>query len=158
MVPTHAVSEEPISTHCTVLLGMVLFDVLKLAQQSVKLWAPDILALDATNKKAKTNLMSNSNLNPRILKDRYFFIPIQATLIFSKWLMIVFFFLPLYPNLIGGELSMGKTITYTAVVKEMDSIQDLTALEQTLIRKAIDAAKKAYAPYSRFNVGASVLL
>ena len=58
----------------------------------------------------------------------------------------------------GGELSMGKTITYTAVVKEMDSIQDLTAQEQSLISKAIDAAKTAYAPYSRFNVGASVLL
>ena len=40
----------------------------------------------------------------------------------------------------------------------MDSMQDLPTLEQTLLKKAIEAAKTAYAPYSSFNVGASILL
>jgi len=40
-------------------------------------------------------------------------------------------------------------------------IEDLTKLnddEQLLVNTAIDAAKQAYSPYSKFNVGAAVLL
>lgn len=41
---------------------------------------------------------------------------------------------------------------------EYDSTDDFTKSEQILIEKAKEAAKKAYAPYSKFNVGACVLL
>ena len=39
-----------------------------------------------------------------------------------------------------------------------DSVNDLNAEEQRLAEAAISAAKNAYAPYSKFKVGAAVLL
>lgn len=39
-----------------------------------------------------------------------------------------------------------------------NSIDELDSVRQKLIKKAIAAGKKAYAPYSNFRVGASVLL
>ncbi|NPA45422.1 MAG: cytidine deaminase [Chlorobi bacterium] len=46
-----------------------------------------------------------------------------------------------------------KTTTY-----EYDSLQELNESEQILIKKSKEAVKNAYAPYSKFNVGAAVLL
>ena len=42
--------------------------------------------------------------------------------------------------------------------KEYNNIEDLPQMEQSLLKKAISATKGAYAPYSRFRVGAAVLL
>ncbi|MGB9840495.1 cytidine deaminase [Thermovenabulum sp.] len=39
----------------------------------------------------------------------------------------------------------------------MFSIQDLTIKERDLISKALEAKDKAYAPYSKFKVGAAIL-
>ncbi|MBI9067518.1 MAG: cytidine deaminase [Salinivirgaceae bacterium] len=47
---------------------------------------------------------------------------------------------------------------YKTIVTEYSSETELSNQEQTLISKAKEAAKKAYAPYSKFNVGACVLL
>jgi len=41
---------------------------------------------------------------------------------------------------------------------EYNSIQELNEDEQVLINKSKEAVKNAYAPYSKFNVGAAVLL
>jgi len=41
---------------------------------------------------------------------------------------------------------------------EYNSIEELGAEDQRLIEEAKEAAKKAYAPYSKFKVGAAVLL
>lgn len=41
---------------------------------------------------------------------------------------------------------------------EYNNIEELPQMEQTLLKKAISATKGAYAPYSRFRVGAAVLL
>lgn len=42
--------------------------------------------------------------------------------------------------------------------KEYSNIEELPAEERELLQKAIDATKGAYAPYSKFRVGAAVLL
>lgn len=42
--------------------------------------------------------------------------------------------------------------------KEYSNIEELPVKERELLQKAIDATKGAYAPYSRFLVGAAVLL
>ena len=41
---------------------------------------------------------------------------------------------------------------------EVNSMDELQPTQKNLVLKAIEAAKDAYAPYSNFNVGASVLL
>jgi len=41
---------------------------------------------------------------------------------------------------------------------EVEDISKLDENEQSLVNAAIEAAKNAYAPYSKFNVGAAVLL
>lgn len=43
-------------------------------------------------------------------------------------------------------------------VQTTSDIKELNQDEQTLIRQAQDAAQRAYAPYSKFNVGACLLL
>jgi len=42
--------------------------------------------------------------------------------------------------------------------KIFDSTSELSNLENKLLQKAIDAREMAYAPYSKFSVGASVLM
>lgn len=39
-----------------------------------------------------------------------------------------------------------------------DALSELPSNDQFLLKKAIEARKKAYAPYSKFNVGAAILL
>ena len=46
----------------------------------------------------------------------------------------------------------------TLVFEEFSSLDDLNREQQELARAAIEARNKAYAPYSRFNVGAAVAL
>lgn len=51
-----------------------------------------------------------------------------------------------------------KEITITSKINVFESIQELPQIEQNLMKKAIEIRKKAYAPYSKFRVGAAILL
>ena len=51
-----------------------------------------------------------------------------------------------------------RKVEITTTTYEYDSINELNEDEQLLINKSKDAVKNAYAPYSKFNVGAAVLL
>ena len=42
--------------------------------------------------------------------------------------------------------------------QEFDSWKELREVEQTLVQKAYEVCEKAYAPYSKFHVGAAVLM
>jgi len=53
---------------------------------------------------------------------------------------------------------MLKTKNITFNYKEFDSAEELNPADRELLSSAIEAAKNAYAPYSGFKVGASVLL
>lgn len=53
---------------------------------------------------------------------------------------------------------MIHTKEFSIEFKEIDSLNELTKVDQELIYAAIEAAKTAYAPYSKFNVGSAVLL
>ena len=44
------------------------------------------------------------------------------------------------------------------VYKEYNDLAEMTDEERMLVGKAIEAGRKAYAPYSRFQVGAAILL
>lgn len=50
-----------------------------------------------------------------------------------------------------------KQRAYTIRIAEYNSLKDLPARSE-LVEKAKEAAKKAYAPYSKYQVGAAVLL
>jgi len=51
-----------------------------------------------------------------------------------------------------------KKVEIKTVISEYDSLDELSNEDQNLIQKANQSALKAYAPYSKFNVGAAVLL
>lgn len=51
-----------------------------------------------------------------------------------------------------------KEIKITTTVKIFSSINQLSLEDNMLMKNAIEARKKAYAPYSKFNVGAALLL
>jgi len=51
-----------------------------------------------------------------------------------------------------------KTRAYTIRISEYDRLEDLPEEPAALVRKAIEAAGKAYAPYSEYYVGACLLL
>ncbi|MDQ3190903.1 MAG: cytidine deaminase [Bacteroidota bacterium] len=53
---------------------------------------------------------------------------------------------------------MSKKIRINIILDEFDTVSELNQQEQLLLEKASEAARNAYAPYSGFNVGASVLL
>lgn len=48
--------------------------------------------------------------------------------------------------------------TYTINYKLLDNYSELSESDQALVMQAYDVAKNAYAPYSKFHVGAAVLL
>lgn len=51
-----------------------------------------------------------------------------------------------------------KEIKLTTTFFEYNSIEELTEADQKLMQAAIAIRKKAYAPYSKFRVGAAILL
>lgn len=51
-----------------------------------------------------------------------------------------------------------KDIIITTQINVFEKIQELPADVQNLMNKAIEVRKKAYAPYSKFKVGAAILL
>ncbi|CAL2060743.1 cytidine deaminase [Tenacibaculum sp. 190524A05c] len=51
-----------------------------------------------------------------------------------------------------------KEIDFSLKAKMFDSVSELSQDEQNLMDKAIEARNNAYAPYSKFQVGASILL
>lgn len=61
------------------------------------------------------------------------------------------FFLSLTPFILNKK-------THSTAYFQFDSIKDLDADESHLMSLAIQSRKKAYAPYSKFMVGAAVLL
>lgn len=51
-----------------------------------------------------------------------------------------------------------KKINVTTSAIMFDDLSELSSNDQLLMNKAIEARKKAYAPYSKFNVGVALLL
>jgi cytidine deaminase len=51
-----------------------------------------------------------------------------------------------------------KRVDIVTTVLEYDSIDEFTEVEKELIYKSKEVVKNAYAPYSKFHVGAAVLL
>ena len=51
-----------------------------------------------------------------------------------------------------------KVVNLQIQIEEYDQISDLNAVDRLLLEKAWKACDSAYAPYSKFNVGAAVLL
>jgi cytidine deaminase len=51
-----------------------------------------------------------------------------------------------------------KEIIITSKINVFESIQELPQMEQDLMQKAVEVRKNAYAPYSKFKVGAAILL
>ena len=51
-----------------------------------------------------------------------------------------------------------KKVRLAINYEEYSSIEEMDPKDQALVREAIEAQKGSYAPYSRFNVGAAVLL
>lgn len=51
-----------------------------------------------------------------------------------------------------------KVVNLQIKIEEYETIEDLSKEDQDLLQKAWEACDTAYAPYSKFNVGAAVLL
>ena len=51
-----------------------------------------------------------------------------------------------------------KTVNLDINFTEYSSIEEMSPVDQALVREAIEAQKGSYAPYSNFNVGAALLL
>jgi cytidine deaminase len=53
---------------------------------------------------------------------------------------------------------MTEKIIVQSVFEKIDSFQHLNESDKTLLQAALDALEKAYAPYSKFKVGAAILM
>lgn len=53
---------------------------------------------------------------------------------------------------------MKKQVQFTSTFTEVSSFEDLTSRQKTLVKKAREVNKNAYAPYSGFLVSAAILL
>ena len=53
---------------------------------------------------------------------------------------------------------MVRTKEFSIKFNEIDSLNELNKVDQELIYAAVEVAKTAYTPYSKFNVGSAVLL
>jgi cytidine deaminase len=51
-----------------------------------------------------------------------------------------------------------KEIQIQTVVRSYENVDELPEVDQALLKKAVEARNRAYAPYSHFYVGAAVLL
>lgn len=51
-----------------------------------------------------------------------------------------------------------KEIDFSSRANMYNNVSQLSTEEQSLMQQAVEARKKAYAPYSKFNVGAAILL
>lgn len=51
-----------------------------------------------------------------------------------------------------------KEISVSSKLRVFDSFEELPLVDQKLMLKAVEARKKAYAPYSKFKVGAAIEL
>jgi len=51
-----------------------------------------------------------------------------------------------------------KTVRLDINYEEYSSLEEMDPKDQALVKEAIEAQKGSYAPYSKFNVGAAVLL
>ena len=51
-----------------------------------------------------------------------------------------------------------KTVNLDINFTEYSSIEEMSPVDQALVREAMEAQKGSYAPYSNFNVGAALLL
>lgn len=51
-----------------------------------------------------------------------------------------------------------KDVTFTSTISSFDSVEELPKDIQNLMARAIEIRKDAYAPYSKFRVGAAILL
>jgi len=51
-----------------------------------------------------------------------------------------------------------KTIEIKSIINEYSSLEELSEVSKNLCNSALEAAKTAYAPYSKFQVGAAIML
>ena len=91
------------------------------------------------DKRISNSFRKNSNVfrhykNGHVQKKHYFYLPLKQSNPFMK----------------EKEIRL--------VFNEYNSLSEMEDNERILIEKAIEAGRKAYAPYSRFQVGAALLL
>jgi cytidine deaminase len=51
-----------------------------------------------------------------------------------------------------------RKVEMKIIVHQYDSLDELEISDRKLVEQAVDSAKKAYAPYSKFRVGAALML
>ena len=61
-------------------------------------------------------------------------------------------------TILCAQFTIMKQLSLTTTIDIFETAEEMSTKEQELIKAAEEACKKAYAPYSEFNVGAAVLL